>query len=78
MATATSGWIPTITVSAPRSLAVSAISRSERATNESMTSSAATSMTIPRERCLPTCEASSSRRWSTSVSVSADWIDAIR
>ena len=50
IANATSGWMPTITVSAPRSRVISAIPRSERETNESITSSDVTSTTIPRER----------------------------
>src|SRR5690242_15683442 len=78
MANATSGWIPTITVSAPRSRVIMAIPRSERETKESMTSSDVTSTMIPRDRWRVTCAITSSRSCSTSVSVSADWIDAIR
>src|SRR4051812_28717829 len=78
IANATSGWIPTITVSAPRSRVMCAIPRSERETNESITSSAVTSTTIPRERKRPTCTITSSCRRRTSVSVSAAWIEAIR
>ena len=55
-----------------------AIPRSERETNESMTSSAVTSTMIPRERCRVTWLITSSRSCRTSVSVSAVWIDAIR
>ena len=50
MANATSGWIPTITVSAPRSRVMWAMLRSEREAKESITSSAVTSMMMPRER----------------------------
>ena len=78
MAKATSGWMPTITVSAPRSRVIIAIPRSERETNESITSSEVTSTMIPRERWRVTCAITSSRSCSTSVSVSADWIEAIR
>jgi hypothetical protein len=78
MANATSGWIPTITVSAPRRRVICAIPRSERDTNESITSSAVTSTMIPRERCRVTWAMTSSRSCNTSESVSADWIDAIR
>ena len=55
-----------------------AIPRSERETNESMTSSAVTSTMIPRERWRVTWPITSSRSCRTSVSVSAVWIDAIR
>ena len=55
MAKATSGWMPTITVSAPRSRAISAMLRSVREPKESRTSSAATSMITPRDRCWPIC-----------------------
>ena len=51
MANATSGWMPTMTVTAPRSRAISAMLRSVREPNESSTSSAATSMMTPRARC---------------------------
>src|SRR5690348_6286903 len=78
MAIATSGWMPTMTVRAPRSFVVSARACSVRVANESMTSSAVTSMTTPCERKRPTCSASSSRSCSRSRSVIADWIDAIR
>src|SRR4051794_4865632 len=78
MANATSGWMPTITVSAPRRRVIIAMPRSERETNESITSSEVTSTMIPRERWRVTCAITSSRSWSTSVSVSADWIEAIR
>src|SRR5262245_23847150 len=47
---ATSGWIPTTTVSAPRSAIISAMSRSVRQAKESMTSTAVTSTMTPRER----------------------------
>src|SRR4051812_6515339 len=78
MANATSGWMPTITVSAPRRRVIIAIPRSERDTNESMTSSDVTSTMIPRERWRVTCAITSSRSCRTSVSVSADWIEAMR
>ena len=78
IANATSGWMPTITVSAPRRRVIIAIPRSERETNESMTSSDVTSTMIPRERWRVTCAITSSRSCRTSVSVSADWIEAIR
>src|SRR5687768_14447581 len=78
IANATSGWIPTMTVSAPRSRVMCAIPRSERETNESITSSAVTSTMIPRDRKRPTCTITSSWSRMTSVSVSAAWIDAIR
>ena len=70
--------MPTITVSAPRSRVMWAMPRSERDTNESMTSSAVTSTMIPRERKRPTWSITSSCSGSTSVSVSAAWIEAIR
>ena len=70
--------MPTITVSAPRRRVMCAIPRSERDTNESITSSAVTSTMIPRERKRPTCTITSSWSRMTSVSVSAAWIDAIR
>jgi len=54
-AKATSGWIPTITVSAPRSRIMCAISRSVRDANESITSIAVTSTITARERNLTTC-----------------------
>jgi hypothetical protein len=50
MARATSGAIPTITVWAPRSLIIVAMSRSTRLAKESMTSNAVTSTITPRER----------------------------
>ena len=78
MANATSGWMPTITVSAPRSLVMCAVSRSVRDANESMTSSAVTSTITPRERCLPRLAISASRSWIRSLSRSADWIVTIR
>src|SRR4051794_28447708 len=78
MANATSGWMPTMTVVAPRSRVIIAMPRSERETNESMTSSAVTSTMIPRDRWRVTCAITSSRSWSTSVSVRAAWIVAIR
>ena len=55
-----------------------AIPRSERETNESMTSSAVTSTMIPRERWRVTWDITSSRSCRTSVSVRAVWIEAIR
>src|SRR4051794_30606414 len=70
--------MPTTIVLAPRRRAVSAIKRSERATKESMTSMAVTSMTIPRARWPPTRSTSSSRSATTSRSERSDWIDAIR
>src|SRR4051794_19715005 len=70
--------MPTITVSAPRRRVIIAMPRSERETNESITSSEVTSTMIPRERWRGTWAITSSRSWSTSVSVSADWIEAIR
>jgi len=78
MANATSGWIPTITVSAPRSRAMWAMSRSVRTANESITSNAVTSTMTPRARNFPTRSISASRSWERSASVSADWMDAIR
>src|SRR3954451_25004936 len=78
MAKATSGWMPTITVVAPRSRVIIAMPRSERETNESMTSRAVTSTMMPRDRWRVTCAITSSWSWSTSVSVSAAWIVAIR
>src|SRR5205823_4361764 len=78
MANATSGWMPTITVVAPRSRVMWARVRSDRAANESMRSSAVTSTMMPRDRNLPTWPISSSCSCSASESVMADWIDAIR
>jgi hypothetical protein len=54
------------------------MARSARATKESMTSSAATSITIPRNRSLPTRSAISWRSSITSRSERSDWIEAIR
>jgi hypothetical protein len=53
MVKATIGWIPTMTVSAPRRRAMRARFCSARAPKESMTSSAATSMMMPDARTLP-------------------------
>src|SRR5437867_6032787 len=78
IANATSGWIPTITVSAPRSSTMCAMSRSVPVANESMTSSAVTSMLPPRERGRPTFSTRASRRCTMSASVSADWMMAMR
>ena len=75
---ATSGSMPTITVSAPRSLIICAMSRRVRLANESITSSAVTSTITPRERYRPTCSTSDSRSCSRSASVSADWMLAMR
>jgi hypothetical protein len=66
---ATSGWMPTITVSASRSRVVCAMPRSVRVANESITSSALTSITTPRERRRPIFSASSSLGWIRSLSV---------
>src|SRR5215217_4152914 len=55
IANATGGWIPTITVSAPRSRAAWARLRRVREPKESMTSRAATSMITPRARWMPIC-----------------------
>src|ERR671916_1525557 len=75
---ATSGWMPTSTVSAPRRRAISASERSVRAPKESSTSKAATSMMTPRARYCPIC--STRLRWNRTISASsrAVWIDAIR
>ena len=54
IAYATSGWMPTRTVSAPRKRAASAIPRSVRVANESITSSSVTSTITPRLRNWPT------------------------
>jgi hypothetical protein len=54
-----------------------AIACGERDTNESITSREVTSTMMPRERWRVTWAITSSRSCSTSVSVSADWIDAI-
>src|SRR5918993_4040913 len=54
IAVATSGWIPTTTVRAPRRRFVRATVLNDRATNESMTSRAATSTMMPRARCRAT------------------------
>ena len=78
MAKATSGWMPTMTVTAPRSRAMSPMVRSVRAPKESRTSSAATSMITPRDRCCPICSMRSSRNRTIWVSSRAVWIDAIR
>src|SRR5918994_7186832 len=77
MAIATSGWIPTTRVRAPRSRALIAIPRSARATKESITSSAETSMMTLRNRWRPTESVSSSRSCSTCASVRSDWIAAM-
>src|SRR3989449_3591450 len=67
-----------MTVSAPRSRAMCAMSRSVRTANESMTSSAVTSTMTPRARKRPTRSISASRSCDRSASVSADCMDAIR
>ena len=78
MASATSGWMPTITVSAPRNRTICAMSRSMPVANESITSSAVTSMMTPRARWRCTCSTSASRSCRMSLSVRAAWIVAIR
>src|SRR5262245_54359030 len=78
MANATSGWMPTITVSAPRNRIMWAIPRSVRTAKESMTSSTVTSTMAPRDRYRPTCSTRSSRRWRRSSSLRADWMEAMR
>src|SRR3954468_15400878 len=78
IAKATSGWMPTITVAAPRSRAISPMSRRVREAYESRTSRAATSTTTPRARSWPIrCTRSSLNRISCESS-RAVWIDAIR
>src|SRR5439155_11353930 len=77
IANATSGWIPTMTVCAPRSRIMCAIARSVRTAKESITSRTVTSMMTPQERCFPTSRARSSRSWSSSSSLSADWMEAM-
>jgi hypothetical protein len=67
-----------MTVWAPRSRTVSTIERRARATNESITSSALTSITSPRERYLPTSSVSSPRSSTTSLSVRSERIAAMR
>src|SRR2546425_986037 len=67
-----------MTVSAPRSRAMCAMSRNVRTANESMTSSAVTSTMTPRARKRPTRSISASRSCDRSASVSADCMDAIR
>src|SRR5262245_22532712 len=78
MAKATSGWMPTMTVFAPRSRIMWATSLSVRVENESMTSSAVTSMMTPRERDFPTFSTIASRSWTRSASCSAVCIVAIK
>src|SRR5205085_1054338 len=68
MAKATSGWIPTMTVSAPRKRIMWAISRKVREAKESMTSIAVTSTMTPRERNLTTCCTRALRSWLRSAS----------
>src|SRR2546425_4095239 len=75
---ATSGWIPTMTVSAPRSRIMWAMSRSVREAKESITSMAVTSTITPRDRYLPTIRTSAFLSSSNSASVSADCTLAIR
>ena len=70
--------MPTMMVSAPLRRAVSAIDCSDRATKESITSSAVTSTISPRARRRPTRSARSSLNCITCVSVRSDWIEAIR
>src|SRR5258708_3108624 len=77
MAKATSGWIPTMTVSAPRRRIMCAISRSVREANESITSIAVTSTMTPRERCFTTCCTRLRRSWLRSASETAAWKGAI-
>ena len=50
IANATSGWMPTMTVSAPRKRIMWAIALNVRTAKESMTSSTVTSTMTPRER----------------------------
>src|SRR2546425_7256648 len=78
MANATSGWMPTMTVSAPRSLHTKAMVRSVRVAKESRTSTALTSMITPRDLNSPTCSESLSWNSRSSASDSADWIEATR
>ena len=70
--------MPTMTVSAPRNFAVRTMVRIDRATKESMTSSAATSITIPRARYRPTSSGELFAELYHLVSDRSDWMDAIR
>src|SRR5574337_1943575 len=78
IAKATSGCTPTITVCAPRSRVMCAIVRNDRAANESITSIAVTSTTMPCARDSFTRSMRSRRRRSTSTSVSAACTVAIK
>ena len=78
IARATLGWMPTMTVSAPRRRNIAAVPRNVRVANESITSTAVTSITTPVERSLPTRSSRSSRSSSRSVSLSAACTEAIR
>ncbi len=70
--------MPTITVVAPRSLAISAMLLNVREPKESSTSRAATSMITPLERCSPIWWMRSF--WNRTIweSSSAVWMDAMR
>src|SRR4029450_12473758 len=70
--------MPTMTVSAPRSLIMWATSRRVRVANESMTSRAVTSTITPRARTLLTDTTSVSRSCLRSSSVRADCTVAMR
>jgi hypothetical protein len=78
IAKATVGWIPTMTVSAPRSRAAWARLSRVREPKESITSRAATSMITPRARWVPICSMRSCWNWTISRSLRASWIEAIR
>src|SRR5215217_2733775 len=78
IAKATDGWMPTITVSAPRSRAAWARLSRVREPKESMTSRAATSMMTPLARWVPICSTRSCWNWTISRSFSASWIEAMR
>src|ERR687894_405939 len=75
---ATSGCMPTTTVSAPRSSVMWAIVRNDRAANESITSSDVMSTMMPRDRYTPIWRIRSSRSRIASLSVMADWMVAMR
>src|SRR5215216_5056362 len=78
MAKATVGWMPTMTVSAPRSRAAWARLSRVREPKESMTSRAATSMMTPRARWVPICSTRSCWNRTISRSFRASWMEAIR
>src|ERR1700674_817745 len=78
IAKATSGWMPTMTVGAPRRRIMCEISSRVREANESMTSIAVTSTMTPVDRWRTTCWTSAVRSSRRSASDNAAWMVAMR